>query len=133
MYFHIYLQEIKRVLKMFKKMLIYSFQPDNLRIKTLLCHGIRHKLFPDLHSKLTTFMKINLLKIGALTVKILSSIFIFHWKSAIIFIIFWNFLMFYQIFLSLQVKQRASITYKHGRYELSHELPNKLKLRILGN
>ena len=69
-------------------MLTYSFQPENMRIKTLLCHGIRQELFPDLHSKLATFMKINLLKIGALTVKILPSISIFYWKSAIIFIIF---------------------------------------------
>ena len=41
--------------------------------------------------------------------------------------------MFYQIFLSLQVKRGAIITYKHGIYELPHELPNDLRLRILGN
>ena len=41
--------------------------------------------------------------------------------------------MFYQIFLSPQVKQCAIITYKHGIYELPHELPNNLRLRILGN
>ena len=45
--------------------------------------------------------------------------------------------MFYQIFLSLQVKRYAIITYKHGIYELPHELPNDLRLRIflrkLGN
>ena len=41
--------------------------------------------------------------------------------------------MFYQIFLSSQVKQRAIITYKHGIYELTHDLPNDLRLRILGN
>ena len=34
--------------------------------------------------------------------------------------------MFYQIFLSPQVKQRAIITYKH-------KLPNNLDLRILEN
>ena len=39
------------------------------------------------------------------------------------------FLMFYQIFLKPQVKQCAIITYKHGIYEL----PNNLRLRILGN
>ena len=39
--------------------------------------------------------------------------------------------MFYQIFLSPQVKQWAIITYKHGIYDLSHELTNDL--RILGN
>ena len=39
--------------------------------------------------------------------------------------------MFYQIFLSPQVKQWAIITYKHGIYELPHELPNDLRLRKL--
>ena len=37
--------------------------------------------------------------------------------------------MFYQIFLSPQVKQCTIITYKHGIYEL----PSNLRLRILGN
>ena len=37
------------------------------------------------------------------------------------------------IFRSPQVKRCAIITYKHGIYELPHELPNDLKLRILGN
>ena len=35
--------------------------------------------------------------------------------------------MFYQIFLSPQVKPCAIITYKHGIYELPHELPNDLR------
>ena len=39
--------------------------------------------------------------------------------------------MFYQIFLSPQVKRRAIITYKHSIHELPHELSNDLKLRIL--
>ena len=39
-------------------------------------------------------------------------------------IILWDFLMFYQIFLSLQVKRRAIISNKQGVYELPHELPN---------
>ena len=43
------------------------------------------------------------------------------------FIIFWDFSMFYQIFLSPQVKRCAIITYKHARYKLPHELPNDLK------
>ena len=47
-------------------------------------------------------------------------------KAKIIFIIFWDFLMFYQIFLSPQVKRRAIITFKHGIHELLHELPNDL-------
>ena len=41
--------------------------------------------------------------------------------------------MFYQIFLSPKAKQYAIITYKRGIYELPHELPNDLRLRILGN
>ena len=52
---------------------------------------------------------------------------------AISFIIFLDFLMFYQIILSQQVKRWAIITYKHGMYELPHELLNDLRLRILGN
>ena len=39
--------------------------------------------------------------------------------------------MFYQIFLSPQVKRWAIITYKHGIYELPHELPDELRLRKL--
>ena len=53
--------------------------------------------------------------------------------SAISFIISWDFSMFWQIFLLPQVKRCAIITYKHTIYELPHELPNALKLRILGN
>ena len=41
--------------------------------------------------------------------------------------------MFYQIFISPQVKRCAIITYKHGIYELSYELQNDLRLRMLGN
>ena len=51
----------------------------------------------------------------------------------IVFIIFWDFLKFHQIFFSPQVKRCAIITYKHGIYELPHKLPNNLRLRILGN
>ena len=43
-----------------------------------------------------------------------------HW-SAIIFIIFWDFLRFYQIFLSPQVKRCEIISYKHSIYKLPHE------------
>ena len=38
--------------------------------------------------------------------------------------------MFYQIFLSPQVKRCAIITYKHGIYELTHEFPNDLTILI---
>ena len=41
--------------------------------------------------------------------------------------------MFYQLFFSPQVKRCAIITDKHGICELPHELPNDLRLRILGN
>ena len=37
-------------------------------------------------------------------------------------------MMFYQIFLSPQLKRCAIITYKHGMYELSDKLPNDLDL-----
>ena len=32
--------------------------------------------------------------------------------------------MFHQIFFSPQVKRCVVITYKHGTYELPHEMPN---------
>ena len=35
--------------------------------------------------------------------------------------------MFFQIFYLPQIKQYAIITYKHGIYELPHELPNNLR------
>ena len=41
--------------------------------------------------------------------------------------------MFYQTFLTPQVKRSAIITYKHGIYELPQELPNDLRFRKLGN
>ena len=41
--------------------------------------------------------------------------------------------MFYQFFLSSQVKRYAITTYKHGIYELPHELPKNVTLRILEN
>ena len=41
--------------------------------------------------------------------------------------------MFYQIFLSPQVKGSVIISNKHGIYELLQELQNDLALKILGN
>ena len=41
--------------------------------------------------------------------------------------------MFYQIFFSPQVERYAIITYKHGICELSHELQNDFRLKILEN
>ena len=47
------------------------------------------------------------------------------------YIIFWDFLMFYQIFLSAQVKRWAIITYEHGMCELPRGLPNNFGLRVI--
>ena len=44
-----------------------------------------------------------------------------------------NILILYQISFSPQVKRRVIISNKHGTYELPHELPNDIRLRILGN
>ena len=41
--------------------------------------------------------------------------------------------MFYKIFLSPKVEKGATNTYEHGKSELSHELPNDLRLGILGS
>ena len=53
--------------------------------------------------------------------------------STIIFIMSGDFLMFYQIVVLPKVKRCTILSYKHGLYELPHELPNKLRLRTLGN
>ena len=53
--------------------------------------------------------------------------------ATIMDIIFWDFLMLYQIFFSPQKKQSVIINNKHGIYEMPYELANDLKLRILGN
>ena len=44
-----------------------------------------------------------------------------------IFIIISDILIFYQIFLSPQVKRRVIISKKRGIYELPHELPSDLR------
>ena len=54
-------------------------------------------------------------------------------ETTIIFIICWDFLIFYQIFSLPQVKRQSIFTYKHGIYNLPHELPNDLRFTILGN
>ena len=54
-------------------------------------------------------------------------------RPTVVFMIFWNFLMFCQIFLAPQMKRCANITNKHRKYELPHELLNDLRLKILGN
>ena len=44
-------------------------------------------------------------------------------------IIFWDFLILYQIFFWPQMKRSVIISNKHGMYELLHELPNDLRLK----
>ena len=41
--------------------------------------------------------------------------------------------MFYHLFLSSKVRRYTITTYKDGIYELPHELPETVILRILGN
>ena len=41
--------------------------------------------------------------------------------------------MFYKVFFWPQVKQSVIISNKHGIYKLTHELPDDLRLKILGN
>ena len=52
-------------------------------------------------------------------------------RATISFIIFWDFSMFYQTFLPPQVKRWATITYKHGIYELPHELLKNIYLILV--
>ena len=51
--------------------------------------------------------------------------------SKIMVIIFWDFLIFDQIFISPQVKLSVIISNKDGLYELPHELRNKFRISIL--
>ena len=50
--------------------------------------------------------------------------------TTILAIMFWDFLMFYQIFLPPQVKQITIISEKHGIYELPHVFSHNLGLKI---
>ena len=59
--------------------------------------------------------------------------FVMEKLPTIIFIILRDFLMFYQIFFSPQVKRWAIISNKHGISELPHDSPNDICLRILRN
>ena len=49
-----------------------------------------------------------------------------------IVVVFWDFLMFEQIFLSPQMKWRMIMSNKHGIYQLPDELPNNLRLKSYG-
>ena len=51
------------------------------------------------------------------------------YESTTAVIIIWQFLMFYQILLSLQVKQSKITSNKYGIWDLPHELPNDFRLR----
>ena len=56
-------------------------------------------------------------------------------KIILIYNHFYNILRLFDVsanFLSPQMK-RCAIIYKHGMYELLNELPNDLRLTILGN
>ena len=60
-------------------------------------------------------------------------IYIYIYVCSIVVIIFRDFLMFYQIFYSPQVKQSMIISNNHGIYKLLQELLSDLSLRILRN
>ena len=49
--------------------------------------------------------------------------------TTIMLIIFWEFLVFDQIFVSSEVKRSAVVCNKDGIYELLHELPNDFGLK----
>ena len=57
----------------------------------------------------------------------------YYLKATIMVIMFWDFLIFWQIHLSPKVKRSVIISNKHRIYQLPHELPNNLRLRILEN
>ena len=54
-------------------------------------------------------------------------------SPAIVVIIFWNFAMFQYRANSPQIKQNLISSITNLVYELSHGLPNNLRLRIIGN
>ena len=78
----------------------------------------------DNGTRLLSYMKSNFV------IKDIFAVILFVSINSDFFIIFWDFLTFYQIFLSPQVKRWEIITYKHGICELPQELLNNLSLRI---
>ena len=46
-----------------------------------------------------------------------------------VLIIFWNLKMSYRMFFSQQVKRNVAITSKNGKYVLTDELPNDVRLK----
>ena len=132
-----------------------SFKSKRYRLSTILFHHYQHakiiqsicsvhqiiceshtifKVLPFFDHTHSVIIKVNLSFHKFVSACKKSAQFIDSYlRSTTSFIMFWDFLMFYQIFLSSQVKRYAIITYKHGIYELPHELSNDLRLRILGN
>ena len=53
--------------------------------------------------------------------------------ATILVMIFRDFLILDKVLLSPQVKTIMIISNKHGTYELPHNLPNDLRLRIIVN
>ena len=98
-------------------------------------HYLAHSPSTSLIKNQILFIKIFYLKSFGIFHEsfFLWSFFVILIISTIIFIIFWNFLMFYQIFLSTQVKGCTITTCTHDIYKLPHEFPNDLRLSILRN
>ena len=53
--------------------------------------------------------------------------------TTMMYIIFWEFLVFYEFFYSPQVKRSVIISHKHGICNLLYKLKNKVRYSILGN
>ena len=53
--------------------------------------------------------------------------------TTMMYIIFWEFLVFYEFFYSPQVKRSVIISHKHGICNLLYKLKNKVRFSILGN
>ena len=82
------------------------------------------------------FKKIRLLLIAKICAgdEVVMTIFSVHnMKTTILVIIFWNFRLCWHRFDSPQVKRNLISSMANLVYELSHTLPNDLRLRILGN
>ena len=92
---------------------------------TIEC-GFTLKCIRDMTRTYSQFHNIWIFRVDNFNLKVFS---LFFFKiSTTIFIIFWDFLMFYQIFLSPQVERCVIITCKHGIYQFPHELQNDLKV-----
>ena len=107
------------------------------KCENLLKKRLRHRCFPVTFVKFQDFTQFFPMPVSVLSLlqtckkeNFVIYVPIFTLLSLITynhFIIFWDFLMFYQIFFSPQGKRCTIITYKHGTYELPHELTNDLR------